>query len=145
MLLVKAFHIIAVISWFAGLFYLPRLFVYHVQALAENDVRGSERFKIMERKLYRAIMTPAMIVALTLGLWMLIERWESYFKSATWMHIKLTLVILLLAYHHVCGRFLRQFAEDKNIRTERFYRVFNEAPVLILIAVVILVTLKMPV
>ncbi len=145
MLLVKAFHIIAVISWFAGLFYLPRLFVYHVQAIAENDTKGSERFKTMERKLYRAIMTPAMLVALTLGLWMLFERWEPYFKSATWMHIKLTLVILLLAYHHVCGRFLRQFAQDKNTRSERFFRIFNEAPVLILIAVVILVTLKMPV
>jgi putative membrane protein len=144
MLLVKAFHIIAVICWFAALFYLPRLFVYHCQALAENDLKGSERFKIMERKLYRGIMTPSMLIALALGLWMLIDRWDPYFESAPWMHIKLTLVVLLLAYHHVCGRFLKQFSQDKNTHTERFYRVFNEAPVLILVAVIILVTLKMP-
>ncbi|MGB3623426.1 MAG: protoporphyrinogen oxidase HemJ [Ketobacter sp.] len=143
MLLVKAFHLIAVICWFAGLFYLPRLFVYHCQALAENDTTGAERFKIMERKLYRGIMTPSMLIALALGLWMLIDRWDPYFKTAAWMHIKLTLVILLLIYHHICGRFLKRFAEDKNELSERFYRAFNEAPVLILVAVIILVTLKM--
>ncbi|KJS06471.1 MAG: hypothetical protein VR73_10070 [Gammaproteobacteria bacterium BRH_c0] len=114
------------------------------QALAEKDIKGSERFKIMERKLYRGIMTPSMLVAITPGLWMLIDRWDPYFKTATWMHIKLTLVILLLAYHHLCGRFLKQFSQDKNSRSERFYRAFNEAPVLILVAVVVLVTLKMP-
>ena len=93
MLWVKAFHIIAVICWFAALFYLPRLFVYHCQALKEGDKTGVERFKIMERKLYRGIMTPSMIASLFLGLWMLIDRWDSYFKAAQWMHIKLTLVI----------------------------------------------------
>ncbi len=145
MLWIKGFHIIAVVCWFAALFYLPRLFVYHCQALAENDQRGSERFKIMERKLYRGIMTPSMIVALGLGLWMLIDRWDPYFKTAQWMHIKLFLVLLLLGYHHACGSLLKKFALDKNTRSEKFYRLFNEAPVLILIVVVLLVTLKQPI
>ena len=144
MVWVKAFHIIAVICWFAALFYLPRLFVYHCQALKEGDKTGVERFKIMERKLYRGIMTPSMIASLFLGLWMLIDRWDSYFKAAQWMHIKLTLVILLIAYHHICGRYLKLFAQDKNTKSETFYRFFNEAPVFILFAVVILVTLKQP-
>ena len=144
MLWVKAFHIIAVVCWFAALFYLPRLFVYHCQALAQGDNTGSERFKIMERKLYRGIMTPSMVMALVLGLWLLADRWETYFKGAGWMHIKLTLVILLIGYHHVCGFYLKKFAQDKNTKSERFYRLFNEAPVFILVAVIILVTLKQP-
>lgn len=144
MLWVKAFHIMAVITWFGGLFYLPRLFVYHALANAENDRTGSERFKVMERKLYRGIMTPSMLVALVLGLWLLADRWHSYFQQATWMHIKLALVILLIGYHQLCGVFLKQFARDANIRSHRFYRVFNELPVLILVAVVLLVTLKQP-
>lgn len=144
MLWVKAFHIIAIVCWFAALFYLPRLFVYHCQANAEGDKAGSERFKIMERKLYRGIMTPSMVVALILGIWMLVDRWDPYFKSAIWMHIKLTLVFLLIGYHHMCGAFLKKFAADQNTRSERFYRLFNEAPVLILVAVIILVTLKQP-
>jgi len=145
MLWVKAFHIIAIVCWFAALFYLPRLFVYHCQANAEGDKRGSERFKIMERKLYRGIMTPSMVVALVLGLWMLVDRWDPYFKSAMWMHIKLTLVILLIGYHHMCGALMKKFAADQNTRSEKFYRVFNEAPVFILVAVIILVTLKQPI
>lgn len=145
MLWVKAFHIIAIVCWFAALFYLPRLFVYHCQANAEGDKRGSERFKIMERKLYRGIMTPSMVVALVLGLWMLVDRWDPYFKSAMWMHIKLTLIVLLIGYHHMCGAFMKKFAADQNTRSEKFYRVFNEAPVFILVAVIILVTLKQPI
>lgn len=144
MLWVKGFHIIAVICWFAALFYLPRLFVYHCQAIAEGDSKGSERFKIMERKLYKAIMTPSMIAALILGLWLLVDRWDPYFKQAAWMHIKLTLVILLLGYHHVCGRFVKRFALDQNTKSERYFRVFNEIPVFILFAVVLLATLKQP-
>ncbi|OUS28516.1 TIGR00701 family protein [Gammaproteobacteria bacterium 45_16_T64] len=144
MLLVKAFHIIAVICWFAGLFYLPRLYVYHVQALNEGDTKGSERFKLMERKLYRGIMTPSAVIALVLGLWMLVDRWDSYFSHATWMHIKLTLIILLLGYHHACGIFRKKFDNDANTRSEKFYRMFNEFPVLILVAVVILAVLKQP-
>lgn len=144
MLWVKAFHIIAIVCWFAALFYLPRLFVYHCQANAAGDKTGSDRFKIMERKLYRGIMTPSMIAALVLGLWMLVERWDTYFKTATWMHIKLALIILLIGYHHMCGAFMKKFAADQNTRSERFYRLFNEAPVFILVAVIILVTLKQP-
>lgn len=144
MLWIKGFHIIAVVCWFAALFYLPRLFVYHTQALKEGDTQGSERFKIMERKLYRAIMTPSAIVAAVLGLWLLIERWDSYFSQAPWMHIKLTLVIALIGYHHACGRLLKQFANDNNTRSERFFRWFNEAPVLLLISIVLLAVLKQP-
>ena len=144
MLWVKAFHIMAVITWFAGLFYLPRLFVYHTLALNEGDTTGSERFKIMERKLYRGIMNPSMVIALMLGLWMLFERWDLYFKQATWMHIKLTLVILLMGYHHVCGAYVKRFAQDANTRSDRFYRVFNELPVFVLVPVVILAVLKQP-
>ncbi len=144
MLWVKAFHIMAVITWFAGLFYLPRLFVYHTLANAEGDKTGSERFKIMERKLYRGIMTPSMVVALVLGLWMLVERWDSYFRAASWMHIKLTLIILLIGYHHVCGAYVKKFAADANTRSDKFYRVFNELPVFVMVPVVILVVLKQP-
>lgn len=144
MLWVKAFHIMAVITWFAGLFYLPRLFVYHTMAISEGDKTGSERFKIMERKLYRGIMNPSMIVALGLGLWMLFDRWDVYFKQAMWMHIKLTLIILLIGYHHMCGVYVKKFARDANTRTHVFYRVFNELPVFVMIPVVILVVLKQP-
>lgn len=144
MLWVKAFHIMAVITWFAGLFYLPRLFVYHTLANAEGDKTGSERFKIMERKLYRGIMTPSMVVALVLGLWMLVERWDTYFRTASWMHIKLTLIILLIGYHHVCGAYVKKFAADANTRGDKFYRVFNELPVFVMVPVVILVVLKQP-
>ena len=144
MLWVKAFHIMAVITWFAGLFYLPRLFVYHTMANAEGDLQGSERFKVMERKLYRGIMTPSMLVALTLGLWMLADRWNDYFRVATWMHIKLTLVVLLIGYHHMCGAFVKKFAADANRRGDKFYRIFNELPVFVMIPVVILVVLKQP-
>lgn len=145
MLWVKALHIIAVICWFAGIFYLPRLFVYHCQALQEGDQTGSDRFKIMERKLYRAIMTPSMIVAAGLGLWLLADRWDSYFKTAAWLHIKLTLVILLVAFHFLCGHYQKTFAQDANTRSEKFFRILNEAPVLLLVSIIFLVTLKQPI
>ena len=144
MLWVKAFHVMAIITWFAGLFYLPRLFVYHAMANDDGDKTGSERFKIMERKLYRGIMTPSMVVALVLGLWMLVDRWSNYFHAATWMHIKLALIILLMGYHHMCGAFMKKFAADANTRSHKFYRVFNELPVFIMVPVVILVILKQP-
>jgi putative membrane protein len=145
MLWMKAFHVIAMVCWFAGLFYLPRLFVYHAMAQQEGDTRGVERFKVMERKLYRGIMTPAMLLTVALGLGMLIPLWGTYYGTAAWMHIKLALVVVLLAYHHVCGRMVRGFASDSNQRGHVFYRIFNELPVLILVAVVILVILKQPV
>lgn len=135
MLWVKAFHIIAVVTWFAALFYLPRLFVYH--AMSEDAV-GIERFKVMERKLYRGIMTPSAIVAVSLGLWL----WLGFGISGGWLHAKLALVTVLLGYHWYCGKLLRDFRNDRNTRSHVFYRWFNEFPVLILVAIVILVVVK---
>ncbi len=138
MLWLKAFHIIAVICWFAGIFYLPRLFVYHAMA---EDQAGRERFKIRERKLYRVIMNPSMIATVVLGVWMLAMRWD-YYKTQGWMHAKLALVVLLIGYHHVCLAYLKKFAADANTKSHKFYRVFNEIPVLLLIAIVILVVVR---
>ena len=138
MLWLKALHIISVICWFAALFYLPRLFVYHAQA---DDTISKERFKIMERKLYRGIMTPAMLASLVFGGWMLIENWSIY-KTQGWMHAKLTLVFLLIGYHHTCLAFMKKFAADANTKSHVFYRWFNEVPVIFLIAIVILAVVK---
>jgi putative membrane protein len=135
MLWVKAFHIIAVVTWFAALFYLPRLFVYH--AMSEDAV-SIERFKVMERKLYRGIMTPSAVIAVTLGLWL----WLGFGFSGGWLHAKLALVTVLLGYHGYCGKLLRDFRDDRNRHGHVFYRWFNEFPVLILVAVVILVVVK---
>jgi putative membrane protein len=135
MLWVKAFHVIFVVTWFAGLFYLPRLFVYHALT---SDTAGVERFKLMERKLYYGIMTPGAIVAVVLGLWL----WLGYGIGGGWLHAKLALVILLIAYHVYCGRLLKAFRQDRNRHSHVWYRWFNELPVLILIAVVLLVVLK---
>ena len=134
----KAFHIIAVVTWFAALFYLPRLFVYH--AMAEDRV-SIERFKIMERRLYRGIMTPSMVVAVLLGLWLLRENW-GYYRQEGWMHAKLGLAVLLIGYHHMCLAFMKKFAADANARSHVFYRWFNEVPVLFLIAMVVLAVVR---
>jgi putative membrane protein len=134
----KALHIISMVCWFAGLFYLPRLFVYH--AMSEDDV-SRERFCVMERKLYRGIMLPSMIATLVFGLW-LIGLNPGYYFSQGWMHAKLTLVILLIGYHHVCGAQLKRFARGENQRSHVFYRWFNEAPVVLLLAIVILVVVR---
>jgi putative membrane protein len=139
MLWVKAFHLIFIVTWFSAMFYLPRLFVYH--ALCEDEA-GNARFKIMERKLYRGIMTPSAILTLVFGLWLLSFYSLEQIASMGWLHAKLTLVILLFAYHGVCGRMLRQFAADNNQRSHRFYRWFNEFPVLLLIVVIILAVVK---
>ncbi|MFP6846094.1 MAG: protoporphyrinogen oxidase HemJ [Thalassolituus sp.] len=139
MLWVKAFHIIAVITWFAAIFYLPRLFVYHAAA---EDTVSRERFKIMERKLYRGIMTPSMIVVLALGAWLISYSPRYYFIESHWMHAKLALVALLIVYHFYCGHLLTIFRNDKNQRSHVFYRWFNEIPVFMLIAIVILVVVK---
>lgn len=139
MLWVKAFHLMAVVTWFAALFYLPRLFVYHAMC---EDKAGKERFKIMERKLYRGIMTPSAIIALLLGVWLMSYYSLDQLKAMYWLHAKLTLVLLLFAYHGMCGRMLKQFAADKNQRSHVFYRWFNEMPILILITVMILAVVK---
>lgn len=138
MLWLKAFHIIAIVTWFAALFYLPRLFVYH--AMSEDQI-SKDRFKIMERKLYRGIMTPSMIVVIALGIGMLTLN-PSYYFSQGWMHAKLTLVALLVGYHFMCGTLLKKFAQDINDKSHVFYRWFNEVPVLFLIAIVILVVVR---
>lgn len=134
----KAFHLIAVVTWFAAIFYLPRLFVYH--AMAEDEI-SRERFKVMERKLYRGIMTPSMIAVLILGGWMLLENWSAY-MSQGWMHAKLALVVLLIGYHHICGAYMKKFARDDNRKSHVFYRWFNEIPVFFLIAIIVLAVVR---
>lgn len=138
MLWIKALHIIAVVCWFAALFYLPRLFVYHAES---TDAISRARFEIMERRLYRGIMTPSMIATLVLGFWLLYYGWEIWLQQG-WLHAKLSLVLLLLIYHGFCGRFMREFQRGENHRSSRFFRIFNELPVLALIAIVILVVVK---
>jgi len=138
MLWLKAFHIVAVVTWFAALFYLPRLFVYH--AMAEDQV-SKDRFKIMERKLYRGIMTPSMVVVMALGIWMITLN-SGYYLSQGWMHAKLALVIFLVGYHFMCGALRKKFEKDINDKSHVFYRWFNEVPVLFLIAIIILVVVR---
>ncbi len=139
MLWVKAFHIITVVTWFAALFYLPRLFVYHAMC---DDEPGNERFKVMERKLYRGIMTPSAILTLILGVWLMSFYPLEALLQMHWLHAKLILVALLFAYHGMCGRMLRDFANNNNQRSHVYYRWFNELPVFILIAVIILAVVK---
>ncbi|CDF86090.1 hypothetical protein PKB_4770 [Pseudomonas knackmussii B13] len=134
---IKAFHLIAVICWFAGLFYLPRLFVYHAMS---EDQASRERFSVMERKLYRGIMGPSMILTILFGAWMLYLN--PAWLSQGWLHAKLTLVVLLIGYHHACGAMLKRFARGENKRSHVFYRWFNEVPVIFLLAIVILVVIK---
>ena len=138
MLWVKTLHIIFVITWMAAIFYLPRLFVYHVQALNEGDTRGSERFKIMERKLFNGIMTPGAVLSIVFGLWL----WLGYGISGGWLHAKLTLVLLLVVYHALCWKYLRAFREDRNTHSERYFRIINELPVFLLFGIVIFVVVK---
>lgn len=135
----KAFHIMAVVAWFAALFYLPRLFVYHAQA---EDRVSKERFKVMERKLYRGIMTPSMVVTVGLGIAMLMTPLGRVWLSMGWMHLKLVLVAALVVYHFWCGRLLAQFKEDRNPHSHVWYRWFNEAPLIVLVGSVLLVVFK---
>ncbi len=138
MLVVKSLHIIFVVTWFAGLFYLPRLFVYHAMATADDRI-GIERFKTMERKLYFGIMTPGAILTIVFGLWL----WLGYGISGGWLHVKVALVALLVAFHIYLGVLLRRFARDENRHGHVFYRWLNEIPALpLLIAIVFLVVMK---
>ncbi|CAM5323494.1 Protoporphyrinogen IX oxidase OS=Stutzerimonas stutzeri OX=316 GN=CXK95_13515 PE=3 SV=1 [Stutzerimonas stutzeri] len=134
----KAFHLISIVCWFAGLFYLPRLFVYHAMS---DDAPGRERFKVMERKLYRGIMLPSMVATLAFGIAMAALN-PTLFTGGGWLHVKLALVLLLIGYHHMCGAQLKRFARDENVRGHVFYRWFNEVPVLFLLAIVILAVIK---
>lgn len=135
MLWVKALHIIFMVTWFAGLFYLPRLFVYHAQS---SDRLSLERFKVMERKLFFGIMTPGAVLTVIFGTWL----WLGYGLGGNWLLAKLVLVAILIAYHVYCGVLLLDFKHDRNRHGHVFYRWLNEFPVLILIVVVLLAILK---
>ena len=137
MLWVKAFHIIAMVTWFAGLFYLPRLFVYHA---ATKDSISNERFKLMERRLL-IITNIGAALTLVFGLWLLMG-WRTDLAQAGWFHAKMGLVAVLFAYHHLWGRYTRSFRADRNTHSERFYRLFNEVPALLLVGIVVLAIVK---
>ena len=131
---ILALHMISFVAWFAGLFYLPRLFVYHTPS---TDTIGIERFKIMERKLYYFIMWPAALLTIVSGVLLLSFKW-SYFIAQGWMIVKLISVALLFLYHVYCGHLVKCFARNGNSHSEKFYRFFNEIPTVLLIVIVIM-------
>ena len=136
MLLVKSLHIVFMVTWFAGLFYLPRLFVYHAQS---EDVVSQERFKVMERKLFWGIATPGAVLTVVFGLWL----WLGWFQGAgLWLHAKLALVLVLVGYHAWCGKLMLDFRHGRNRHGHVWFRWFNEVPVLFLVAIVLLVVFK---
>lgn len=135
---IKAFHIIFMVTWFSGLFYLPRLFVYHAEA---QDATSIARFKIMERKLYYGITTPGALLTIFCGLWMVSENITVY-MHLPWFHIKLGLVALLILYHIYLGFLVHRFRNDRNKHSHRYYRFINELPVILLAAIVIMVIVK---
>jgi putative membrane protein len=134
---VKALHIISVIAWMAGMLYLPRLFVYHCSAPVGSEL--SETFKVMERRLLRAIVNPAMVATWVFGLWLV---WLGGWAFAAWFQVKFVLVILLSGVHGLLSRYRRDFAADQNRHSEKFYRIINEVPTLLMIAIVLLAVLK---
>lgn len=138
MLWIKAFHLMAMVTWFAGIFYLPRLFVYHAMT---EDEPGRERFRTMERKLYRGIMNPSMIATLLFGTWLIALNPDLYLQQG-WLHVKLLLIAVLVAYHLWCGHFVRLFRDERNTRGHVFFRVINEAPVLLLVAITLLAVVR---
>jgi protoporphyrinogen IX oxidase len=133
----KAFHIIAVIAWMAGMLYLPRLFVYHCDA----DIGSiqSETFKVMERRLLKAIINPAMIATWVFGLWL---AWSGGWFSAPWLHVKLALVLAMSGVHGVLARYVKDFAVDRNRHSKKFYRIINEVPTVLMILIVLVVVLR---
>ncbi|MBI0004472.1 protoporphyrinogen oxidase HemJ [Bartonella sp. M0177] len=134
---IKSFHVISIICWMAGMFYLPRLFVYHCQA--EVGSKQSETFKVMERRLLRAIINPAMIASWVTGLWL---AWEVYALQGGWLHLKLLVVVILSGYHGLLSRGVRHFAEDRNNFSEKTWRILNEVPTVLMIIAVIDVIVK---
>ena len=136
---VKTLHIVFMITWFAGLFYLPRLFVYHAQ-VAPDDRIGIERFKLMERKLYFGIMAPGAVLTVVFGMWM----WLGYGVTGTWLHAKVTFVLVLIAFHVYLGFLLRDFARDRNRHGHVFYRWLNEIPALPLLVVIVWLVVAKP-
>ncbi len=141
MLWLKAFHVVGVVSWFAAILYLPRLFVYHaqIQGGTIDDAVGNARFKVMERKLFY-LMTVAAVIAIGFGVAMVLVSTD--YLLMRWLHVKLALVFLVIAYHGACFALVQQFAADRNARSERWYRVYNEIPALLLIGIVILAVVK---
>lgn len=139
MLWLKALHLIFMVTWFAGLFYLPRLFVYH--AMSEDSI-SHERFKVMERKLYFGIMTPGMLLTLGCGAWMLIDYAWAIYGTSGWLHIKLALIALLVIYHLFCAKWLLDFKHQRNRHSHVYFRWINEIPVLFLFAIVLLAVIK---
>jgi protoporphyrinogen IX oxidase len=139
---IKAFHVIAVIAWLAGMLYLPRLFVYH--CAAEKDSVQSETFKTMERRLLRIIINPAMIATWLLGLWLAWQGPDSRFGwfASGWLSVKLVLVLALSALHGACARWVKDFAADRNRHSQKFYRLINEVPAILMAAIVILAVVK---
>lgn len=136
---VKALHVIFMVTWFAGLFYLPRLFVYHAMSA---DAVSIVRFKVMERKLFWGIMTPSALLTTVFGLWLLQGyAWQVYGRQP-WLHSKLVLVVLLIIYHIYCGKLMFDFKHDRNQHSHIWYRFFNEIPVLLLFGIVVLVIVK---
>ena len=134
---IKSFHVISIICWMAGMFYLPRLFVYHCQA--EAGSKQSETFKVMERRLLRAIINPAMIASWVTGLWL---AWEVYALQGGWLHLKLLVVVILSGFHGLLSRGVRHFAEDRNNFSEKTWRILNEVPTVLMIIAVIDVIVK---
>jgi len=139
LLWLKALHLIFMVTWFAGLFYLPRLFVYHAMS---DDQIGRERFKVMERKLYFGIMTPGMVLTFVYGVWMLGDYAWALYAASMWLHVKLLLLGLLLVYHVYCGKWLLDFKNERNRHSHVFFRWINEIPVLFLIAIILLAVIK---
>ena len=135
---VKALHVISVIAWMAGMLYLPRLFVYH--SVAEIGSDKAETFKVMERRLLRGIMTPAMIASWVFGLWMILAGLVD--PMAPWLHLKLAMVLLLSACHGILAKYTRLFASDQNTKPQKFFRIINEVPTVLMIVIVIAVIVK---
>jgi len=134
---IKALHVIAVISWMAGMLYLPRLFVYH--CATDVGSRQSETFKVMERRLLKAIINPAMIVTWVLGLYL---AWSGDWFMSGWFHVKLFLVLVLSGVHGLFSRWVREFGQDRNTRSQKFYKIINEVPTVLMIGIVIMVIVK---
>ena len=139
MLLLKSLHLIFMVTWFAGLFYLPRLFVYHTMS---NDEISIDRFRIMERKLYFGIMTPGAVLTLVFGVWLAAANGWNNYVIQTWFQIKLVLLLILVCYHVYCGKLLQDFKHDRNRHSHVWYRWYNEVPVIFLIAIILLAVYK---
>lgn len=137
---IKALHLVSVVTWFAAMFYLPRLFVYHAMARDNDDREAIDYFQIMERKLYRGIMVPSMLAVIGLGIWLMYLI--PGYMSQGWLHAKLALVVLLVGYHHMCLAHMKKLAAGTSAKNHVYFRWFNEVPVIFLLAIVILAVVK---